>query len=246
MRRLSLITAVVALVVGTGVAVAHNLDSKSIAAVAATFSASATSNVSVTSCTGADGTYYQGGGTYTGTAASADSTLNGPVTIQANALVNAATMTGVVTGTLRIAGSAGNVDANFEGVFANGTLAGFAQAWDNGRRIEANISAGFIGTSGFTNGMIGGGTAGGAAIAITPGDCQRIPPPRPDKIGVHAYVSAVSSTSITAGGVTCAVPANLQGAVANVHVGDRIEMHCYAGNPNTLYQLSRDHYDRHR
>ena len=247
MRRLSLATALVIVLVGTGVAFAHALDFKSIVGVGASFTATSASNVSTETCTGADGAYTKTHGTYSGTATSSDPALNGPITIDANSIFNQSSNVGLVTGTIHLTGTGSDLSASFTTVLAsNATIAGLAQGWEHGpsHQLIANVSAGFTSTAGFTNGLLGANTGPGGAVEVTPGDCQRVSPPRPDKIGVHAYVTAVSSMSITAGGVTCAVPANFQAAVANIHVGDRVEMHCLGGNPNTLYRLSTDEHHR--
>ena len=55
-------------------------------------------------------------------------------------------------------------------------------------------------------------------------------------------VSAVSPTSITVAGLTCAVPANLQARVAKVAVNDRAEIHCtLVSNVNTLTSVEARH-----
>jgi hypothetical protein len=53
-------------------------------------------------------------------------------------------------------------------------------------------------------------------------------------------VTAVSSTSITVAGLTCAVPANLQSLVAPLTVGARAEIGCaLSGGANTLIRARK-------
>src|SRR5438105_15882876 len=98
MRKLigSIIT--VAALAFAGFAVAHGFESKSVKKVDAAFTATTAGDSSTRTCTGADGTYTKTRATYTGTATSSEPSLNGPVTIYAESLVNTTTGVGLVTG----------------------------------------------------------------------------------------------------------------------------------------------------
>lgn len=250
MRKLVWITAAIVALAGTGMAVARGLDSKSVKPVSATFTATTASVVRTATCTGADGTYATTKATYTGTASSSESSLNGPVTIDARSLINTTTNVGTLSGKLRFGSGEGN-DTHFDAVYSNGNIAGLAQGHtrDPGGRLLANLSAAFSATGGFTNGKLGGGTSGGDAVEVLRGGCEPTPAPKPDTIKVHGAVSAVSATSITAAGVTCSIPASLQASVAGLALaaGSQVEMTCTpSGGTNTLSRISiAGHHEVH-
>ena len=246
MRRLIWIAASAFLLVGAGVAVARVTAAKSISAVSATFTATTASNVHTESCTGADGTYQATHGRWTGTASSSTGALNGPVTIDADALVNTTTGYGTVSGHLRIDGSDGShTEAQFSATDTNGSIAGLAQGHGHppGNGLLANLSASWSSSGGFTNGKLGGGTAGGDAVIVSKGACKPTPPhptppPKPERVEVHGTITSVSSTSITVAGVTCTVPTSLQAAVSQLKAGDRVELTCtVSGGVDTLQRI---------
>jgi hypothetical protein len=242
MKRMAWIATALVALVAAGVAVGHGFGSRSVKPVSATFDATSVSDVQTSICTASDGTsYVRSHGTYTGTA-SGDPTLSGPVTINASSLVNSTANTGIVNGRISIDVSGGHARATFNAVYANGSLAGIAlgHAGPGGTQLVADISAGFSASGGFTSGVLGG-ISGGGAVEVTPGGCQPTPPPKPDAINARGTVSDVSPTSITAGGVTCTVPSNLQGAVSNIHQNDRVQMRCDVSNgQTTLVSISGD------
>jgi hypothetical protein len=248
MRRIGWISALVVALVATGAALAHGFDSKSVKAVSATFTATSASDVRTSTCTGSDGTYVTTHGTYAGTA-TGEPTLSGPITIVADSLVNSTTNVGTVSGRLRVDVSGGGAGASFTAVYANGSITGLAvgHAGAPYAGLIANLSAGFSGSGGFSSGMLGGGTSGGTAIEIASGGCNPVAPPQPDKIQVHGSVSAVSSSSITAAGVTCTnSSSSLAGVLANIHTGDRVEMTCtVSGGTTTLESVSPEHHHSH-
>lgn len=248
MRKLVWLSITVVALVASGVAIAHGFDSKSVKAVSGTFTATTASNVRTSTCTGTNNdTYVSSSGSYAGTA-SGDPTLSGPVTINASSLIDTTTNVGQVNGQIRIGSGSTQAAAQFTAVYSGGTLAGFTigRISNPDATLYANVSAGFSATGGFTSGLIGGGTAAGSAIEVSSGSCQVVQPPKPDRIAVDGAVTAVSSTSISAAGVTCSVPANLQSAVANVKVGDRVELRCEVTNgQTTLDSVNADqqHYN---
>ena len=238
-------TALVALV-ATGFAVGHGLDgnSKNARAVAGTFTATTASRVETRTCTTSDGkTLVSTKGLYTG-AATGDADLTGNATLRASSLINTTDNIGVVSGTLRIDVASGrDTQAQFDAVFSGGQIAGLAtgHAHDPAAKLVANLSAGFTGSGGFTNGKIGGGTAGGAAVELGPGRCQST-----KTVNEHSeakgIISAVSSSSITVAGLTCAVPANLQSKVAGLAVNGHAEIKCSLINAvNTLTRVEARH-----
>ena len=234
-------TALVALV-ATGLAVGHGLDgnTKSARAVTGTFTATTASRVETRTCTTTDGkTLVTTNGTYSGTAAG-DADLTGNATLRATSLINTTDNIGVVSGTLRIDVAAGrDTQAQFDAVYTGGQIAGLAtgHAHDPAARLVANVSAGFTGSGGFTNGKIGGGTAGGAAVELGPGRCQATKTVK-ERSEAHGLITAVSSTSITVAGLTCAVPADMQSKVSGLATGKVAEIKCSLVNGvNTLTRV---------
>jgi hypothetical protein len=256
MRRLIWLTATAVLLLGAGVAVAHDGGSgKTVKAVTGTtFTATSVSNSRSTTCKSSDGgSYVFTRATYTGTSgSSSEPSLNGNVTIAALSSINTTTNVGTVSGRLRIDGSNGtHTNADFDSVYSGGSLAGLAEGRtsENGGGLLANLSAGFSATGGFTDGKIGG-TAGGGAVLTGRGDCQVTATPKPDRIDVHGVVTAISPssgtpTSISAAGVTCSVPSTLAAAVGAVHVGDSVELQCtVSGGTSTLTKIEPWHQQK--
>ena len=243
MRKLVWITAAIAALAGAGMAVAHGLDSKSVKSVSATFTATTASVVKTSTCTGTDGTYATTDATYTGTSISSEPSLNGSISIDTESLLNTTTNIGVVSGKIRFGSGHGN-DTQFEAVYSpSGNIAGLAtgHTQDPGTQLIANLSAAFSATGGFTSGKLGGATTGGDAVEVLRGGCKPVPAPKPDTIDVHGAVSAVSTTSITAAGVTCGIPTELQAAVTALALanGSQVQMTCTAvAGVNTLSRIS--------
>jgi hypothetical protein len=250
MRKVILMTAA-CLLIGTGVAVAHGFDAKSIRQASATFGPTTTSKLRTSTCTGTDGTYAKSVASYSGTFTSTEPSLNGPGRLDAASLINTTTGVGTVWGELRIDTTDGRrTSAHFEGVLAHGSLVGLAEGHTRPgpgeTKVLANISADYTTTEGFKNGKLGGGTAAGEAILITRGGCEPQKAPKPERIKARGGVSNVSSTSITVAGVSCNVPTSLQSKVANLKVGDRVEIECEVANgANTLTKVSGKGHDRH-
>ena len=234
-------TALVALLAAS-FAVAKGLDggAKSAKAVAGTFTATTASRVATRTCTTADGkTLVSTSGVYTGTAAG-DPDLTGPATLRASSLINTTDNVGVVSGWLRIDVASGrDTQAQFDAVYSGGQIAGLAtgHAHDPAARLLANLSAGFTGSGGFTNGKLGGGTAGGAAVELGPGRCEPTHTVK-ERSEAKGLITAVSSTSITVAGLTCTVPTDLQSKVAGLTTSMRAEIHCALVNSvNTLTRI---------
>jgi hypothetical protein len=244
MRKLMLVTAGVIMFSTTGLAVARAFDNaKSVKSVAGTFTATTVANSQTRSCTTADGkTIASTNATYTGTA-SGDPDLSGPATFQVRATVNSTDGLGVLDGTLKIASQGGGTIAHVEAVYDHGNIAGIASghAATPHLTLLGNLSAGFSATGGFTGGKIGGGTAGGSAVELGSARCTPSQTGKPitETSRASGTVSALSSTSITVGGLTCAIPSTLAAKVsAAVKVGDRAEINCsLVSSVNTLVKV---------
>lgn len=244
MRRLIGIAAAGLALLGAGIAVAHEGQGESVKQVSAAFTATTASDVRTSTCTDSSNvTYTTTRGRWTGSA-TGDPTLTGNATLDVEILVNSSG-DGTASGRLRIDG-ANHTSANFDGVVSGGShIAGLAEgrgsaSWN---KLIANLSADWSSTGGFTNGKLGGGTAGGNAVAVTSGGCRPASPPKPETIELHgAFALGANNATITVAGVTCNVPSNLASTVAALHSGDRVEIKCSsASGTNTLVQVKGEH-----
>lgn len=241
-RTLVLTSIAVVALVAAGIAVGHGIDgTKNVKEVTGTFTATTVSKLDTRTCTTSDGkTLVTTNGMYTG-AASGDADFTGPATIKAHSTVNTTDGVGVVWGTLRVDVAGGDTEARFDAVLKGSQLAGLAsgRAHEPSARLIANLSSTFNATTGFANGKLGGGTSGGAAVELGPGSCTGSVSVR-ETSRAEGTVTAVSSTSITVAGLTCAVPANLQSLVTALTVGARAEIGCaLSGGVNTLIRARK-------
>jgi hypothetical protein len=241
MRRLTFIAAGLAALLATSIAVAHGIDgAKSAKAVSSGFNATAAKTSSKT-CTTTDGkTLTITNGMYTGTA-TGDPDLTGAITLSARSVVNSDGF-GVVNGQLRIDVSGGrNTSANYSAVYDHGNIAGLAIGHSRsvGAQLLANLSAGFVATTGFTGGKLGGGTSGGSAVEVGPAKCARPQQSPPEKSEARGTITTLNSGSITVAGLTCAIAAGDSAAVnAKFKVNDVVEIHCSLQNgTNTLDRI---------
>jgi hypothetical protein len=242
MRRLLLVAAAIAALVAASVAVAEGIEGpKTAKAVAGTFTATQAS-VTTKNCTTSDGKSLSVTvGWYTGTAAG-DPDLAGPIRLRARSVINNTDQVGVVEGAFRIDVASGrDTEARFLTVYDHGNVAGLAagRAHDPSARLVANVSAGFSASGGFTGGKIGGGTSGGSAVELGPGKCGDHA--QPEKSEARGTITALSSSSITVAGLTCAIAsANSADVNAKFKVNDRAEIHCALVNgANTLTRIER-------
>jgi hypothetical protein len=236
MRNLILVTASALALSTAGIAVAHGFDGRTITPASATFAATTANNLKTLTCTGSDGnTYAATRATYSGTAVdAADPSLNGSLTFDATSLINTTTNYGTVSGRIQVGSGDSETDAQFTGVYSNGVVVGLAQGRDHSSsELLANVSAGFSATGGFTSGLVGGGTSAGYAVKLASGQCTSTPSQQPDQVKAIGAVSAVSATAITVASVTCAVGTSQASLVANVHVGDRVQLDCTVANGAT-------------
>jgi hypothetical protein len=244
MRKLMLMIAGVAMFATTGIAVAHGIDGgKNVKAAAGTFTATTVGNSQTRSCTTTEGKAITvTNATYTGTAAG-DADLTGPATLQVRSTINTTDGLGVVTGRQKIDASGRDTSAHFDGVYDHGTVVGLASGHAAAEHVGllANISASFSATAGFTGGKIGGGTAGGSAVEIGPARCAPTKTIK-EKSEARGTVSAISSTSLTVGGLTCAIGSDLAAKTATLKVGGRAEINCsLVSGVNTLTRIEAKH-----
>jgi hypothetical protein len=213
MRKLMLMAVGLAALAAAGLAVAHGGGGNTASAVAGTFTATTVSSTETKTCTTGAG-------------------------------INVTDGFGVVTGRLTIDVASGrDTTARFSAVYDHGRVAGLAsgEAHEPRATLLGNMSAAFSTTGGFTDGKIGA-SAGGSAVALASARCDSRPPKqRQERSEARGTVSALSATSITVGGLTCAVPASLAARVAaTVRVGDRAEIRCQLVNgQNTLVRLKK-------
>lgn len=158
-----------------GVAIAK-AKSGAVTAASATFNATNVASEIQKTCTvsGSGDTYQFTRATYTGTAASSDSRLNGPITIKALSLVDATTGVGGLVGAYRIdgsthGGSAGKIEAAISGGQATGAMRGHVAG--PGGELFASLGSGFTGNGGFSNASVGSGSSSGAGVVLSQGAC---------------------------------------------------------------------------
>lgn len=241
MRKLMLVAVALAALVAAGIAVAHGIEQGAARSVTGTFSATTVSSTSTKSCATAAGkTISSTTATYRGTAAG-DADVAGPITVEARSVVNTTDGLGIVEGKVRIDVAAGkDTTARFTAVYDHGRIAGLAvgKADAPSMALVGNLSATFSPATGFTDGKIGG-SAGGAAVELGRVRCEK-KDQRPEQSEARGTVSALSTTSITVGGLTCAIPPALAAKAATVKVGDRAEIRCQLVNgQSTLVKIAK-------
>lgn len=179
MRRLKLSLAVVAALslVGASAAVAWHRhgNGRTHTDVVMTTLTATQSQIRNTTCTGADGTYTQFRGKWTGTAnTTGDPRLRGSLKIHAKGLINTGTNQGQVTGSLKIRGERNSVKADFWAVRNGmGQLTGFVEGRvkdRTGSTVEEQSGSGrLLGTlSGTLNPTTGALNASVGAGAVAP------------------------------------------------------------------------------
>jgi hypothetical protein len=242
MRKVTFAAVVLVALVATSYAVAHGIEgAKSAKAVAATFTATG-STTSTRTCTTTDGkTIVVTDGKYTG-AAAGDPDLTGAITLRARSVINTTDQVGTVEGRLAIDASGKNTEASYSAVYDHGTLAGLAagKARESKGKLLANLSATFSAATGFTAGKLGGGTAGGGAVLLSSGGCKSSGSSS-EKSSARGTVSALSTSSITVAGLTCAIPAAMSADVnAKFKTTDTVTINCsLVSGTNTLTKISK-------
>jgi hypothetical protein len=244
MRKMTFAAVVLVALVATSFAVAHGIEgAKSAKAVAATFTATG-STTSTRTCTTTDGkTIVVTDGKYTG-AAAGDPDLTGAITLRARSIINTTDNVGVVDGRLAIAATGKNTEASYSAVYDHGTIAGFAagKSHESNTKLVANLSATFSATSGFTGGKLGGGTAGGSAVQLSTGGCKSSDSSS-EKSLARGTISALSTSSITVAGLTCAIPSAMSADVnAKFKTNDTVTISCsLVSGANTLTKIEKKH-----
>ena len=162
----------VAAVAGVAAATRH---SQSIQAEAADFNAGSVARSHTETCTASDGTYQLTTAAYTGTATSSDARLNGSLELRVSSVVNTTTKLGFLDGSLRVRGTNAGVHGTIHAAIANGAAVGslVGQGSHPEARLVASISAAFTPATGFASGKLGSGSANGAGVFYTRGDCRK-------------------------------------------------------------------------
>jgi hypothetical protein len=244
MRKMTFAAVVLVALIATSYAVAHGIEgAKSAKAVAGTFAATG-ATTSTRTCTTTDGkTIVVTDGKYTG-AAAGDPDLTGAITLRARSVINTTDNVGVVDGRLAIDASGKDTQAVYSAVYDHGAIAGLAvgKAHGSNTKLLANLSATFSAASGFTGGKLGGGTAGGSAVELGAGSCKPSKTTA-EKSEAHGTISALSTSSITVAGLTCAIPSDKSADVnAKFKTGDSAQIRCsLVSGTNTLTSISGKH-----
>jgi hypothetical protein len=181
---------VVAAVAAAGVAAAAR-HTQSTQAAAADFAAGTVSRSHTTTCAASDGAYQFTTATYTGTAASSDPRLNGAVEIRSSSVVNTTTKLGWLDGTLRIRGANAGASGTIHAAIANGMAVGsvVGEGARPDAKLVASLSGAFTPATGFAAGSkIGSGSANGAGVLYTRGDCRK-PKPGPSTVVFHLHLT---------------------------------------------------------
>jgi hypothetical protein len=227
MRRLILAAGALAALVTAGLAAADGIGTRSIVPLTATFSAPTISQMSVRTCSNADGSWTVTRARYSGSAQSSDPDLNGPVTFAIESVINTTKNLGIVRGRGVVDVSGPDTTLRLAAVYSGGKAAGLIEgrAHSPEKAILANVSFDLgPATSGIANGKLGD-TAGGAAVGTERGRCQPSQAVA-EKVEAKGRVSAVSASSITVAGVTCSVPPGLASAVSGLATGDEVRISC--------------------
>jgi len=236
MRRLVLAFVGLAALVASGVAVAHGVEgARTASAVSGTFSAAA-GNVTSRSCTTSGGkSITVTSGTYTGTA-SGDADLAGAITLRTQSAINTTDDVGTVSGSFKIKTTSGDTAGQLSSVYDGGSLAGLATGRAGKSALLGNVSAAFSPTTGFTNGKIGGGTAGGSAIEVSSDGCQSSSSGT-QRSEAFGSISALSSSSITVAGLTCSVPSGQD--LSSYQVGADVVIQCTLASGDSTPTLAK-------
>ena len=165
--------------------------------------------------------------------------------------MNTTTGVGTVSGQARIDTTDGrHTSFAFEGVLTHGSLVGLAEGRSRPGRDEvkllANLSADYSAAGGFANGKLGGGTAAGDAVLITPGGCN--PPEGPAaraREGARRDHGGLADVDQRRRRDLRRPDQTMQGAVAKLKITDVVTIECDVANgASTLTKVSSDGHDR--
>ncbi|HLY86798.1 MAG TPA: hypothetical protein VKO84_09895 [Gaiellaceae bacterium] len=160
------LTAVALALVAAGVAAARGRG-PTVQSAAATFTATTVSQRYQATCSvnGGD-TFEATRATYTGAAVSSDPRLAGVLTIRAWSLIDTASGVGHLYGTFHIDGAATGAHGTLNAALSGGKASGLARGFVRGRygRLVASLGSSFDPNAGFSDGSLGGSTAGAGFI----------------------------------------------------------------------------------
>jgi hypothetical protein len=244
MRKVTFAVVMLVALAATSYAVANGSEgAKSAKAVAGTFSATGSTTSTRTCTTTAGKTIVVTDGKYTGTSAG-DPDLTGAITLRARSVINTTDNVGTVDGRFTIDTAGKDTSASYSAVYDHGTIAGLAAGKvgesDSRAKLIANVSATFAAATGFTGGKLGGGTAGGAAVLVSSGGCKSSESSH-EKSEARGTISALSTTSVTVAGLTCAIPSASSAEVtAKYKTNDSVTIKCsLVSGTNTLTKISK-------
>ena len=231
------------------------LTEKGIDAVAASFTAEATDASKTRTCTADGQTWRQTRGVYVGTS-TGDARLAGKITIRTQATVNVTTGYGYTQGQLVVRDDDGKLKAKAnltavttEGGVLNGflngrvALAGEEDRSKHGGMLRANFTAELNAAGTSLSGQLGSGSGRNSAIVFNGTGCKKTSSPagaktrtkegekkRAEHKSARGEITAVSSTSITVGELTCSIRARLSERIARLElaVGTRVRIACVA------------------
>jgi hypothetical protein len=157
----------------TGVAAATR-HSQATQAAAADFGTTSVPRSHTEMCTGSDGTYQTTVASYKGIATSSDARLNGDLEIRAHSIVNTTSKLGWLDGTWRVRGTSAGSAGHIHAALANGSAVGSVVGrGSQDSKLVASLSATFSQATGFSAGKLGAGSANGAGVLFTRGECRR-------------------------------------------------------------------------
>ncbi len=175
-RFITLAALVCAALAAAGIAIAMPR-SGDVSGASATFNATTVANSVVKTCSIKNGdTYAFTRAIYTGTAASSDARLNGPVTIKAVSILDQNTGVGAVVGDFKVDGASGaGAKGKIKASLSNGQLSGIVRLHviHPGGEFLAGANGGFTGAGGFTNAQLGTGASTDSGTILSRGVCVK-------------------------------------------------------------------------
>ena len=176
-KKLAALAAVCLALAASTAAVASARHAQSTAQVTASFAAGTVAHAHTINCTGADGSYRETTATYTGTSASSNTALDGPLVVKAHSVVDTTSGLGWVDGTFKVKGGdgKGNLEGTIRATVVNGKLGGSVTGdLDNPNgKLVSTVAGDFDQAGGFTNGSLGNGDSTEAAIVFERGTCTK-------------------------------------------------------------------------
>ena len=105
------------------------------------------------------------------------------------------------------------------------------------------LMRGFAAATGFTSGKLGGATAGGSAVEVGASGACKPTSTKPEKSEARGTIRALSASSVTVAGLSCAIPADKSAEInAKFKQGDTASIECsFANGQNTLRKIEKKH-----